>query len=341
MMILNKLSEARGVSGNEVEVRRIIRREAKKHADEITMDALGNLIAVRHGTSDLPRLMVAAHMDEVGLMVSSIEKNGLLRFRKVGGIDDRVLPSATVRVGKDGVPGVIGAKPVHVQKPGERKKIITFDNMFIDIGAESKEQAEKSVELGDYATFDTQFSKMGDDRVKGKAFDDRAGCAQLLDLLAADHQVPLYAAFTVQEEIGLRGARVAAYRIDPDLALVLEGTTCADVPGAVEHGYSTTLGEGPALGLMDRTSIAHPGMLRELIRLAGEEDIPYQFRRSLAGGNDAGPIHLTRSGVPAATVSTPCRYIHSPVSMMKQSDYDDGLRLLKAFLHSIEEGFRP
>lgn len=341
MTALRELSEVPGVAGDEGKVREIIRQQMQEHADEIRVDALGNLLVIRRGSPDLPRLMVAAHMDEVGLMVSHIDKSGCLRFKKVGGIDDRVLPSTAVRVGCKQVPGAIGSKPVHQQKPGEQNKVIESDKMYIDIGASGKEEAERSVSPGDYVHFATEFEEMGDGRLKGKAFDDRAGCAQLIELLRSDVEVPLYAAFTVQEEVGLRGAQVAAWEIEPDLALVLEGTTCADVPEVEDHGQSTALGEGPALGLMDRTSFAHPGMLRGLIRAAEENSIPYQFRRSTAGGNDAGPISLSRGGVPAATVSTPCRYIHSPVSVMKRSDFENGLRLLSAFLQDIEGGFRP
>ncbi len=341
MKILGELTEAPGAAGNEGTVRKIIRREAEDRVDEMRVDALGNLLAIRHGNPDLPRLMIAAHMDEVGLMISHIDEKGYLSFKKVGGIDDRVLPSTAVQIGADRVPGVIGSKPVHAQEPGEQKKVTTSDKMYIDIGAAGKEEARKAVQPGDYAHFATAFEELGDGRYKGKAFDDRAGCAQLLDLLDIDTEVPLCAAFTVQEEVGLRGARVAAWSLAPDVALVLEGTTCADVPEVREHGQSTRLGDGPALGLMDRTSFAHPGMLREMIRTAEENDIPYQFRRSTAGGNDAGPISLSRGGVPAVTISTPCRYIHSPVSVMHRDDFADGVRLVTAFLTRIEEGFRP
>ncbi len=338
-MILRQLSEARGAAGDEGQVRKIIKEEAARHADEIRIDALGNLIAHREGNADLPRLMIAAHMDEVGLMVTHIDQDGLLKFLKVGGIDDRVLPSTVVQVGKEGVVGVIATK--QALTPQQRSSVNTSEEMFIDIGAADRKAAEKKVGLGDYVTFCTDFEDFGDDRLKGRAFDDRAGCAMLLEILSAEHQVPLSAVFTVQEEVGLRGAYVAAWDVRPDMALVFEGTTCADTPGSDEHLHSTTLGAGPALGMMDRSSIAHPGMLAQLMRIAEQENIPYQFRRSTAGGNDAGPIHLNRSGVPTATISTPCRYIHSPVSVLKRSDYDNGVRLVTAFLQSIEGGFRP
>ncbi len=341
MKILARLSEADGVAGDEQQVRKLIREFAEPHSDDMRVDALGNLMVTRSGDPDLPAVMIAAHMDEVGLMISHIQKNGLLKFYKVGGIDDRVLPSSVVRIGEDKVAGVIGAKPVHAQKPSEWKKVIPYDKMFIDIGAQSEDEAQKKVKPGDYAAFATEFGEMGDGRLKGKAFDDRAGCAMLLEILSADHSVPLQAVFTVQEEIGLRGSQVAAWDLKPDLALVFEGTTCADIPESEEHGYSTTMGEGPAISIMDRTSVAHRGIVSQLVKLAEENDVPFQFRRSTAGGNDAGPIHLTREGIPTATVSTPCRYIHSPVSVLKESDFENGVRLIELFLQSIERGFRP
>ncbi len=340
-MMLRELSEARGVAGDEGRVRELIRKEASRWADELRVDALGNLIAVRHGCSDLPRVMGAAHMDEVGLMVSSIQKNGLLKFLKVGGIDDRVLPSTVVLVGDDEVPGVIGAKPVHAQKPGEQEKVISHRELFIDIGAADEDAAKEKVKPGDYVSFDTDYEELGDGILKGKAFDDRVGCAVLLDLLRAESEVPLHAVFTVQEEVGLRGAQVAAWSVDPDMALVFEGTVCADIPGSEEHEHVTTMGDGPALGLMDRTSMPHPTMLRQMIRVAEEKEIPYQFRNTTAGGNDAGPIHLSRGGVPTAKVSVPCRYIHSPLSVLSESDYRWTVRLVTAFVQSIEGGFRP
>lgn len=339
-MLLKQLSEALGVSGNEHEVREIIKDAIKGLVDEIRVDTLGNLIAVK-GKGKRPRVMVAAHMDEVGLMVSWIEKNGLLRFRKVGGIDDRVLVSKTVLVGKERVPGVIGAKAIHLQEPKERENPLRYEDLYIDIGAKSKEEAEKKVKLGDFVAFATRFEEFGQRKAKGKAFDDRVGCTVLIEALKGQYDFELNAVFTVQEEVGLRGATVAAYDVDPEMALVLEGTTCSDTPGTDPEGYATEVGKGPALSLMDASSIANKRMVQEMVRLAQEHGLPYQFRRTTMGGNDAGRIHLTREGVPSASLSVPCRYIHSPVSVISLDDLENAVKLLGLFLKSIDGGFRP
>ncbi len=336
-MILQQLSEAYGPSGDEGPVRELIAEEVRPHVEVLKVDSMGNLIAAKGLASSRPPVMVCAHMDEVALMVSWIEENGLLRFKKVGGIDDRILLSRAVKVGRKGVHGVIGAKPIHLQRPAERKSVVQSTDMFIDIGATDRSEAEKVVEPGDYALFDTRFEVTGDGMLKGKALDDRVGCAILCEVLKGDYSFPLYAVFTVQEELGLRGATVAAYSISPALGLVLEGTTCADIPGTEEPRWATRLGGGPALSVMDRASIANKDMLRRLREVAEREKIPYQFRRTTASGNDAGPVSLTREGVPTATVSVPCRYIHSAASMASRSDFENTVNLVSAFLADLSQ----
>ena len=336
-MLLKKLSEAAGVSSNENEVRDIIKKEIEDKVDSFRTDVMGNLIAVKGENKKGPKMMLAAHMDEIGLMITAIEKNGLLKFRPVGGIDKRVLVSKPVFVGEKKVKGVIGAKAIHLQKPAERKKPIPYSNLYIDIGADSKDEAKKSVSKGDFVTFNTKFSQLGINHAKGKAFDDRVGCAALIDLLKYDYDFPVYAVFAVQEEVGLRGAARAAYDIDPDLALVVEGTSASDVPETDEHGYSTTVDKGPALTVMDSSVIASKKILQGLTNTAEENDIPYQYRRANVGGTDAGKINLTREGIPAAVVSLPCRYIHSPVSLISLTDYDYLKELLKSYLHQLNK----
>jgi len=336
-MLLKRLSEAFGPSGCEGDVRNVLLEELSPHVSEWRRDALGNLIAVKpHAKS--PRVMLAAHMDECGLMVSSFDRSGLLRFRKVGGLDDRVLISKHVVIGPKKINGIIGAKAIHLQKPEERSQVIPLSGLYIDIGAKSKEDAEKLVKIGDYAVFATEFKSLSETVVSGKSFDNRAGCAILAEILKEDFAVDIFGAFTVQEEIGLRGAGVAAYGIDPDLAIVLEGTTCHDLPPNKEHGYCTTLGGGPAITVMDASVICDKGMIAELLRLAKEHNIPIQFKRSITGGSDGGRINQSREGVPVVVISVPCRYIHSPVSMLSLCDFNHTLHLVRLFLNSIAEG---
>jgi len=338
-MLLKRLSEAFGPSGYEKEVRQVLQAELAEHVSEWQRDALGNLIAVKPAANG-PKVMLAAHMDECGLLINHVDSSGLLQFQKVGGLDDRVLVSKTVVIGDKRVPGVIGAKAIHLQRPEERSQVIPHRSLYIDIGATSKEEALSMVNIGDYAVFATKFAEFGVDMVKGKAFDDRAGCTVLAEVLKEDYQLPVVGAFTVQEEIGLRGAGVAAYRVEPDLAIVLEGTTCSDTPGSEEHGYCTNIGGGPAISIMDASVISNKAMVAELVRLAEEHQIPYQFKRSVTGGSDAGRINQTKAGIPVVVVSVPCRYIHSPVSALKLSDLEHTTRLVKLFLRSIEGGFR-
>lgn len=338
-MLLRRLSEAFGPSGYEQEVRQVLQTELAEHVSSWQRDALGNLIALKPA-SDGPKVMLAAHMDECGLLVNHVDASGLLQFQKVGGLDDRVLVSKTVVIGDKRIPGVIGAKAIHLQRPEERSQVIPFRSLYIDIGANSKEEALSMVNIGDYAVFATKFAEFGTGMVKGKAFDDRAGCTVLAEVLKEDYQMPVFGAFTVQEEIGLRGAGVAAYRVEPDMAIVLEGTTCSDTPGSEEHGYCTNLGGGPAISIMDASVISNKAMVAELIRLADAHQIPYQFKRSVTGGSDAGRINQTRAGIPVVIVSVPCRYIHSPVSALRLSDLEHTVQLVKLFLRSIEGGFR-
>ncbi len=336
--LLQALSDAPGVSGNEAAVRKIIREAIQDHVDEIRVDSLGNLIARKRpasGSAGL-RVMVAAHMDEVGFMVVGIGSDGLLKFRSVGGIDARIVLSKTVRVGEDGVPGVIGIKPIHLTDYAEINSVPKIEDLVIDIGARGQEDAKKSVKAGDWAYFDTHFSHIGD-LVKGKAFDDRAGCAVLAEILKEDYPFELYAAFTVQEELGLRGARVAAYDINPDVAFVLEGTIADDLPKDKDTSPTTEVGKGPAITFMDRSVIPDRRLIRLLVETAEANGIPYQFRRALGGGTDAGRIHLAREGIPSAVVSVPCRYIHSPAALLSPEDFTHTIQLMTHALKRLPD----
>lgn len=320
----------------------MLARALHDKVDELQTDALGNLIAFKRGTGPEPRLkvMVDAHTDEVGLMITRIEKNGTLGFRAVGGIDDRLLLAKGVIVGEKRLPGVILAPPVHLTKKEQREQVLKIDQLVIDIGATSEEEAKELVRLGDYAVFDTRFQVLGEEGlrvVKGKAFDDRAGCAVAAALAEGQYAVDLYLSFSAQEEVGMRGARVAAFRIEPDLAFALEGTVCDDMPKEQDVSPTTRLGQGPAITLMDRSFIADKRLVRLLIETAEAHGLPYQFKQPGIGGTDAGAIHLSKAGVPSVAVAVPCRYIHAPVSLMSRNDLDHTVALMRAALQALPE----
>lgn len=341
--LLRRLSEAPGVSGNEAAVRRIVAESVRDRADRLWADAIGNVFALRRaapagappaGEGNGFRVMVAAHMDEVGLMVTDIGDDGALSFEAVGGIDARVLVSQPVRVGGAGVPGVIGVKPVHLTAAGDRGQAASIKSLRIDIGADGKDAAARLVKRGDYAVFATEMLDLGP-TLLGKAFDDRGGCAMLVDLLADRYPFDVCGVFTVQEEVGLRGARVAAHALAPSAALVLECGTTDDTPKQRDDTPVMRLGHGPAITVMDSTMIADPRLVRLLVATAEAEGIPYQIRAPKGGGTDGGRIHLAREGVPTAVVSIPCRYLHGPASLIDKSDFENAVRLVRAALHRL------
>ena len=342
---LRVLSEARGVSGDEKEVRDILAKAVRGLADEIKTDTMGNLIAFKKGSDASPlRVMLAAHMDEIGLMIMGADSTGFLRFRPVGGIDPRVLPAKRVLVGKDKIPGIIGVKPVHLTDRDERQNVLKIEQLYIDVGAKSKDEALGVAGLGDYAVFDTEFTCLGGcqmngqppkGRVSGKAFDDRAGCFALASFLEQRYPCDVYAAFTVQEEVGLRGARTAAHAINPDMAFALEGTVCDDSPREEDISPTTRMGDGPAITVADATMIADRRLVDLLVSTAEQEGIPYQIKQPNIGGTDAGAIHLQREGVPVAAASVPCRYIHSPESVLDLTDLSNLVRLVQAALQRL------
>lgn len=266
-MLLKKLTEASGVSGNEKEVRELIISEIKDHVDSIKVDRIGNIIAYKKGVNNSKTLMIAAHMDEVGLLIKDIDSSGLLKFIPVGGIDKRILVSKPVLIGKDKVPGVIGAKPIHLQK-SEWTKALEIDDLYIDIGATSKEDAEKYVKVGDYVCFYSQYTEFGDNLVKAKALDNRVGCSILIDLIKKVNDINFYGVFTVMEEVGLIGAGPAAYEVNPDISIVLEGTLCYDIPKLDSHLVPTYLGMGPAISLIDRTTIFDATLREKIIDIS-------------------------------------------------------------------------
>lgn len=324
-----------GTSGDEGQVAEYIVSQLPADA-RITRDALGNLLVFRKGAAaPKRRVMLCAHMDEVGFLVTHITKEGLLRFAAVGGVDARVALGRQVAVGSEGLVGVIGTKAVHMQKEEERGKAPGIDELYIDIGASSDDEAKAHVTLGDRVTFVSDFTEYGEGFLKARALDDRVGCAILLTLLREELPFDLHAAFTVQEEVGLRGARTAAYTIAPELALVLETTTAADIPGVSGENRVCELKKGPVVSFMDRSTIYD----RELYALAFEEaerlGIPCQTKSLVAGGNDSGAIHTSVGGVRTAVISVPCRYLHSPSCVIALEDLEHSLTLARALVNRM------
>ncbi len=335
--ILKKLSEAFGVSGSEGGVSQIIEGEFRKYVDEIKTDALGNLIGLKRGSGPSQgRIMLAAHMDEIGLMVSQIEK-GFIRFTAVGGIDDRILPGQEVVVhGLRPLPGVIVTKPPHLLPPEERRKITPKDELFVDVGL-PEEEVNSLVRVGDFISFAAKCVKLQGDMASGKAFDDRASVAALIycleQLSLMKHQWDVYAVATSQEELGLRGAVVSAYGIAPDLAIAID-VGFGDSPG-VSEAETIRVGKGPAIAIGPNF---HPLLREALIRTAKELEIPYQIE-AIPGpsGTDAWAIQVSREGIPTALLSIPLRYMHTPVEILSIKDVERTGLLLASFISRLEK----
>jgi putative aminopeptidase FrvX len=341
---LEKLSNAHGVTGRENQVKELMVKLLKPYTDEIIVDKLENVIAIKKGKPNSPKIMLAAHMDEIGLMVKIITKEGFIKFAKIGGIDDRILQAQKVTIHtKEGqCTGVISSKPPHVQREEERKKVTAYDELFIDIGAESKEDvAAKGVAIGDAISFDIKYAKLSKDIAIGKAFDNRAGCATMIETLKLIQKTDytVCAVGTVQEEVGLRGAAAAAFGVDPDLALALDVTTTGDVPGIREAYTSVKMGKGPALTISDSGLITPPKILRWLIQTAEQKKIPFQLEAGLPGSTDAARIFITRQGIPSGVISIPTRYIHSPIGMLNLHDIENAAKLTATAIQKIKEHF--
>lgn len=330
---LKTLCYLSGVSGFEDEVRDYILERAMPHADSITTDAMGNLIVFKKGAVTPERkLMLCAHMDEVGLMVTGVTDEGCLRFGCVGGIDRRVLIGKKVFVGNDRVPGVIGIKPVHLLSAEERKSVPKVDELYIDIGCTAREEAEKLVNLGDFCSFDDTVVEFGQGWLKAKAIDDRVGCAAMLKLLEGELPCDTWFVFTVQEEVGTRGATIAAARVGADVALVLEGTTATNIPGVSDEKMICEAGKGVVISIMDRGTIYDRSMVKLLNALADENGIPRQTKRYIAGGTDASAIQRSGTGVQTAVVACAVKNIHSPACVGAVREFDDMLTLSRLFL---------
>lgn len=332
-MLLSNLTQLPGVSGNEDAVRNYIYEHIKDKCDEITFDSIGNMTALMRGTGNLrKKVMLSAHMDEIGMITSRITDDGFIKFKTVGGIDPRVMVSKRVLIGKDSVAGVIGYKAVHLQEKSERETTAKAKSLYIDIGAKNKKDAEKRVAIGDYIVFDSEYREFGDGLIKARALDNRAGCAILMELCGHRFDFDLYLCFTVQEEVGLRGAKILANRINPDLALVLETTTCSDVHGTEPEDYATELGKGVAISILDRSTYYNKELTQFIYNLAQDNKVSIQYKKTAMGGNEAGAVHLAGGGVKTAVLSIPARYIHSPSSVISKKDFNSCSVLVNLFL---------
>lgn len=334
LSLLEKLCTSRGISGDESSIRDIIIDEIKDFATDYYTDNLGNLIVFKKGRNKPEhKLMISAHMDEVGFMVTDITDDGLLKFDEVGGIDRRVLPATSVLV-NGSVNGVILNKPIHLCAGDEKSLIPKISEMYIDIGADSREEALKHVLPGDSVSFEA-FYKDNGETIITKAIDDRAGCFMMIQLIQSELEYDMYFTFVVQEEVGLNGARVAAYSVNPDFAIVLESTTAADVPGISGQKQVCNVGQGAVIGYMDRRTIYDKALINEALNISESENINLQFKRMIAGGNDAGVIHTARGGVRTLAISLPCRYLHAQLSLIAKTDLDSAYELTQRLCNRI------
>lgn len=337
LKLLEELSNCVAVSGEEDAVREIVLEKVKPLADGLKMDAMGNILVTKRGKgSNLPRVMLAAHMDEIGFMLIGDDGKGIFRIKEIGGVDPRNFAGKPVWIGKNKLPGVIGLKAIHLTTDAEEKSGLKIDNLRVDIGPSNAAKAK----IGDRGTFATSFTRLGPS-LQGKAMDDRLGVATLITLLEnAPENIDLLAAFTVQEEVGLRGARVAAHAMDPDMAFALDCTPAMDMPvwdGSENTLYRSKVDQGPAIYTADGATFSDPRLV-ELLKSVGETyGIPYQLRQPGSGGTDAGAIHIQRAGIPSVSVSVPGRYLHSPASIVRLNDWKNSAALLHAALTHIDK----
>jgi putative aminopeptidase FrvX len=345
LTMLKDLTDAKGIPGNEREVREVMKKYIAPYADEVTTDGLGSLIAKKAGKDGGPKIMVAGHLDEVGFMITHIDDKGFLRFQTVGGWWSQVMLAQRVTiVTRNGdITGVIGSKPPHILPPEARKKPVEIKDMFIDIGASSRDEAIAwGVRPGDMVVPYFEFTVMNNEKMLlAKAWDNRIGCAIAIDVLKhlkdEDHPNVVYGVGTVQEEVGLRGARTSAQKIEPDIAFGVDVGIAGDTPGISEKEALSKLGKGPQIILYDASIVSHKG-LRELVTdTADELNIPYQFDVMAGGGTDSGAIHLTHKGVPSLSITIPTRYIHSHAAILHRDDYENAVKLIVEVIKRLDK----
>ena len=342
MELMKELSLAPGVSGSEEEIVKIITRELKDVADTIETDSMGNLIATKKGEKKAPTIMLAAHMDEIGLMVRYIDKDGFIKFTTIGGINDQMLINQSVTVhssfGEEFI-GVIGSKPPHLTSPEEKNKVVKSKDMFIDIGAKDKEDAEKMVRIGDKITFNALFAEYPNNLIMGKALDNRVGCYVMIEVMKRiETRATVYAVGTVQEEVGLKGARTAAFKLNPDLALALDVTLSGDYPGVTLDDAAIEMGKGVAIILADASGrgILTQQSVKDMLLKAGDENgIDYQLEVSEGGTTDGTAINLVREGIPTGVLSVPVRYVHTPVSVCSKDDIESTIQLITEAINNL------
>lgn len=331
--MLKELCLLNGASGNENAVRDFVISKIKDYC-EYSIDPLGSVIAFKKGkkTPD-KKIMLCAHLDEVGFIINYITDDGYLKFSTVGGIE----PSAIIgrRISVNGLKGVIGSKAVHLLKDSEKKEMPSVSDLFIDIGAKSREEALKYVSLGDYAYFESDYCEFGNGYLKAKALDDRIGCMLLIELIKSDLEYDAYFCFNVQEEVGLRGSACTAYSVKPDTALILEATTAADLDGVTGQDKCCVLGSGPVVSFMDGRTIYDKKLYDSAFKTAEDNNIKIQTKTKIAGGNDAGAVQSAAGGCRVIAVSLPCRYIHSASSVVKISDIEETRKFLKVFINKL------
>ncbi len=338
--LLKTLCELNGPAGNEDKVREYIKKYVKPYADDVREDVMGNLIVFKKGKMRREKkLMLCAHIDEVGLIITDITDEGYLKFDFVGGVDTRVVIGKRVLVGKKEIPGIIGFKAVHLTTPEERKKAPKLTELCIDIGCDKKTAAEKLVSRGDTAIFDSHFIQLSENRFKARAVDDRYGCAIMMKLIEEELLYDTYFAFSVQEEAGCRGATTAAYSVEPDVAVVLDATTAGDIPSAEGASRVCALGGGAVIGCMDRSTIYDRGFFLKLRAIAEKKKLSWQMKTRIAGGTDAGAIQRSKSGVRTTAIALPTRYIHSPSGVFDIRDVEGALVLAREFVNAGEEIF--
>lgn len=327
---LKKLCLSDGISGREDNIRDFITSELADKC-EYTVDPIGNVLAYKKGRKKPKnKLMLSAHMDEVGFIVTYICDNGFIKFTNVGGVDSKIIVGRAVTVGKNRVNGIVGCKAVHLCDETEAKCAPKISELYIDIGAESADEAKKYVSIGDSVYFKSDFISFGENKIKAKAIDDRFGCALMLKLINEDLEYDMHFAFLVQEEVGCRGAGPAVYSVRPDYSIVLEATTASDISGVADKDAVCSQGKGAVVSFMDRSTVYCYNMFRRAFEIAEKKGIAIQPKTTVAGGNDAGTIHKSCNGVYTIAVSLPCRYIHSGTCVASTDDMQSCYNLVKA-----------